>query len=487
MFKLPLRIRVTLIIFVLQAIVLGIVLNETLSRYYDGTISQLSTVENSILEVTGELTRTSLFAGDYEILQTYFERLKNNPMIDDVLLADDKQTIVASVNPDLIGETFVVPQGDGSTVWQYLKLSNIAEQLGTLAIQFSNTPLNRLHDQIVSMAINWSIIGLLSIFLISLVTGYLLTLRLSRITTAATSVAEGNLNIDLNIRGNDEIAKLARVFKQMVSRLGNEQERLESLVKQRTVELTASNQELQAFSYSVSHDLRAPLRAISGFTKAITEECEALLDEQGKFYFERVLVNTQRMSDLIDAMLSLSRITRRELKQDLVDMSNLARVVFQQYLDNDKNRSVTISLEDGIMGCGDPELLRIVFENLIDNAWKYTRETSSPRIEFGKQYNTDHTVYYVRDSGCGFDPRYAHKLFDPFQRAHNSEFEGLGIGLATVKRIILRHDGEVWAESKIGHGTTFYFTLANRNMNIESEDKEKTGSENNGSAQGSAP
>lgn len=235
---------------------------------------------------------------------------------------------------------------------------------------------------------------------------------------------------------------------------------LEQRVLERTAELEAANKELEAFSYSVSHDLRAPLRAIDGFSQALLEDYGGRLDESGQRYLKRVRAASMRMADLIDDMLKLSRVTRAEIRHQAVDLSALADSVVGELKAAEPDRSVDIALQTGLEVEGDPQLLRIALVNLLSNAWKFTKLEPSPRIELGSLDTEAEPRFYVRDNGVGFDMTYSDKLFGAFQRLHTeNEFPGTGIGLAIVQRIIHRHGGRVWAKSAINQGSTFYFTI----------------------------
>jgi signal transduction histidine kinase len=224
-------------------------------------------------------------------------------------------------------------------------------------------------------------------------------------------------------------------------------------------ELEQANRELEAFSYSVSHDLRAPLRAIDGFSKLLLEEYGPSLTEGASEYLARVRTATQRMSTLIDDLLHLSRITRAQLERRKVDLSGIARAVLDTLRTRDPARAVEVSVADGLAAEADPQLTKVLLENLLENAWKFTSKRRDARILFGVEGGPE-PVFFVRDNGAGFDMRYASKLFAPFQRLHKvSEFEGTGIGLATVHRIVTRHGGRIWATSEIEKGATFFFTL----------------------------
>jgi PAS domain S-box-containing protein len=236
---------------------------------------------------------------------------------------------------------------------------------------------------------------------------------------------------------------------------------LEARVHERTAELETANRELEAFSYSVSHDLRAPLRAIDGFSRVLMEDYAASLDAEGYDYLDRVRKAVQRMGHLIDDLLQLARVSRAEMHPASVDLTQLAPEIVAELRETAPTRKVEVSIAPGLSARGDPRLLQVVLANLIGNAWKYTGKTDNPRIELGAVRQNGEIVYYVRDNGVGFDMKYAGKLFGAFQRMHSErEFPGTGVGLATVARIIHRHGGRVWAESEPGKGATFFFTVA---------------------------
>jgi PAS domain S-box-containing protein len=263
--------------------------------------------------------------------------------------------------------------------------------------------------------------------------------------------------------GRDVTAQVnaERALRESEAALRRLNEALESKVAVRTAELAAANKELEAFAYSVSHDLRAPLRAIDGFSRVLIEDHGAQLDAEARGHLERVRRAVQRLGLLIDELLELSRVGRTGIHMAAVDLSRLAAEVAEQLRTGEPARAVQVAIAPGVAGRGDEQLLRLLLQNLLGNAWKYTRYKQSARIEFGGAIQGGETVYYVRDNGAGFDMAYADKLFKPFQRLHRvEEFEGTGVGLAIVARVIQRHAGRVWAEGRPGAGATFYFTLA---------------------------
>jgi PAS domain S-box-containing protein len=238
-------------------------------------------------------------------------------------------------------------------------------------------------------------------------------------------------------------------------------EELEQRVRERTVELTAANQELEAFSYSVSHDLTAPLRGIEGFSRMLEQDYIAQVDERGQGYIQRIRAGTQRMQQLIDDLLALSRATRDELRRNAVNLSEISGQIVSELRHLQPQRNIEMSILQDVIVEGDPNLLRIVLENLLRNAWKFTARRQVAHIELGVLRSGIKPVYFVRDDGAGFDMKYAAKLFGAFQRMHRAaDFEGTGIGLAIVSRIVHRHGGEIWAEAEAERGATFFFTLS---------------------------
>lgn len=235
---------------------------------------------------------------------------------------------------------------------------------------------------------------------------------------------------------------------------------LETLIAERTAALEASNRELESFCYSVSHDLRAPLRHIDGYGRILLEDLQGRLGEEDKLYLERLRHATLKMESLIDDLLELSRVTRADLNRQKVDLSVMAREITTELDKASPVRDVEWHIGGGMWAQGDPLLLRVALVNLLGNAWKYTSGTAHAIVEFSAVRENDQMTFFIRDNGAGFSMDYSDKLFIPFQRLHREDqFEGTGVGLATVKRIIARHGGRIWAEAAVGHGATFYFTL----------------------------
>jgi len=284
-----------------------------------------------------------------------------------------------------------------------------------------------------------------------------------QLAAGAEEIAGGNLEYRVGTASKDEIGGLSRVFDRMAESLKAtmvSRDELEQCVRDRTAQLEAANKELEAFAYSISHDLRAPLRAIDGFSRVILEDYTDKLDDEGKRYLNIIGSNTKKMGQLIDDILALSRLGRQEIKRSEIDMDKLAKTVFKELKPAAHERKVEFNINKLPPSHGDQAMIRQVLINLLSNSIKFTRPKETGVIEIDGRSEGDENIYTIRDNGVGFDMKYVGKLFGVFQRLHSTEeFEGTGVGLAIVQHIIHRHGGRVWAEGKVGEGATFYFTL----------------------------
>ncbi len=283
-----------------------------------------------------------------------------------------------------------------------------------------------------------------------------------------TSISNKKFHIkDTLLHGSGEVGVLARAYESMIKRLqdafdelSHEEDRLREKVEERTHELQVSNQELEKFSYSVSHDLRSPLRAVAGFSSIIAEEYHDKLDENGQEYLQLIQDSILKMEKLIEDMLQLARISRKELDIEEVNLSLLTTEILDRHRYAEPEREVECVIENDLVCQADRGLIIILLENLLGNAWKYSSKKEKARIEFGHRIIDDEVVYFVRDNGAGFDMRYVDRIFEAFQRLHTeTEFSGSGVGLATAFRVVGRFKGKIWAESVPGEGATFYFSL----------------------------
>ena len=279
---------------------------------------------------------------------------------------------------------------------------------------------------------------------------------INRLKQASEIIAGGKYEHKVKIARKDEIGALADSFNAMTGKLTHEINEH----KKTEMKLIETNKELEAFCYSVSHDLRAPLRGIDGFSRILVEEYAEKIDLQGKDYIKRICAASQKMGALINDLLDLSRITRSKIKFEHVELSAMVQKIASELHDLEPKRNVDFVITEGLCVNGDTNLLQVAMDNLLNNAWKFTGKHPHARIEFGAKQHNGNPVYFIRDDGVGFDMSYSNKLFVAFQRLHSpGEFEGTGIGLATVQRIINRHGGSIWAEGEVGHGATFNFTL----------------------------
>lgn len=358
----------------------------------------------------------------------------------EVLVAEDGESAIEQVEyalPDLILLDVLMPGIDGFETCSRLKSNQATKDIPVIFM----TALSDAEDKVKGFSVGG----------VDYVTKPIQQAEvLARVTT------------HLNIRNlQQQLQQQNQCLQQEIrDRLKIEQE-----LQTRTAQLEAANQELEAFSYSVAHDLRNPITSINGYIWALQEEYASLLDEEGKHYLERVHVASDRMEQLIDDILRLSQVTRSKMQFDTVDLSHLAKEIAISLRQTALEREVEFIIAEGMLAQGDEPLLKILLENLLGNAWKYSRNKPHARIEFGvlKQgIETESSLqtYFVRDDGAGFDMGNADKLFGAFVRLHGrNEFEGTGIGLATVQRIVHRHGGRIWADGEVNKGATFYFSL----------------------------
>lgn len=345
-----------------------------------------------------------------------------------------------------LAEVFAVAQPIASTPW-------------LVAIEFPHSVVMAPADRLIRRASAIAFTLLLIAAAIGWAISRTITTPLGRVTEAAEAAADLRHVEPLAMDRDDEIGRLADSFNIMTARVEHARNDLEKRVETRTEELIAVNRELESFSYSVSHDLRAPLRAIVGFVQILEEDHGASFNADARRSLERVKANAARMGQLIDDLLAFARIGRVSMTRQRVDLHHIAHTMAEEAV-GAADREIKVVIEPLPPCMGEPVLLEQVFANLLSNAVKFTARSAQPLITVGATTLNGETVYYVRDNGAGFDDRYAEKLFGVFQRLHRTtEFEGTGVGLAIVQRAINRHGGRVWAEGKVNGGATFYFTL----------------------------
>ncbi len=447
----------------------------------------------STLSVRGRILATNstaslAFANDADAREL-LSALKADPHIVAAALYDQNGRLFAAYPAGLPGDA--LPAAPGPDGYRFergnlIGFQPVAEAAGQrLGTLYLASDLAAVYD-----TFRLSGVIAVAVMAVSLLAAYLLSTALQGtiaqpiLALAETAKAVSDRR-DYSVRaprlGADELGVLTDAFNHMLGRIEDQdralresKEGLEQRVAERTHELQernealrrnaaqllAANTELDAFAYSVSHDLRAPLRSIDGFSHVLLEDYAAQLDEAGRDSLQRVRAASQRMATLIDDLLKLARVTRSEMRTENVDLSGMAQDIAADLQRGAPDRPVEFAIAPGLGARGDPRLLRVALENLLRNGWKYTGKQPRPRVEFGSVDVNGERAFLVRDNGAGFDMKYADKLFGVFQRLHSAaEFEGTGVGLATVRRIITRHGGRIWAEGAVDRGATFYFTL----------------------------
>ena len=408
--------------------------------------------------------------------------LKSDPHMVAAALYDREGRLFATYPADLPPAALPpAPQPDGFrfTPGRLIGFAPVAQEANTrLGTLYLESDTEALYDSLrllgIIAALITVVVLLAAYFLAALLQGRISEPILALAGTAAAVSERQDYSVRARRFGGDELGVLTDAFNQMLGRI-EEQERtlrsyateLEQRVAERTrelerraTELQAANSELDAFAYSVSHDLRAPLRSIDGFSHVLLEDYAARLDDAGRDSLHRVRAASQKMATLIDDLLKLARVTRAEMRTEPVDLTRMAQEIMADIQRATPDRQVAIAITPGLEARGDSRLLRVALDNLLRNSWKYTGKQAHPRVEFTAVDQNGGRVFVIKDNGAGFDMQYADKLFGVFQRLHSAaEFEGTGVGLATVRRIINRHGGRIWAEGAIDQGAAFYFTL----------------------------
>ncbi|MEW5729728.1 MAG: ATP-binding protein, partial [Pseudomonadota bacterium] len=470
-----------------------VTLLSTLSQLYFDYHRDVSDIERRLVEI--ERTYLGSLAGslwhvDIDQLRLQLEGLLRLP---DIELLEVRETVGSVANPLVI--RVGAPQGSSVIARDYTIVYDDRGTVRPIGVLHVSASLEGVYRRLLDRAVVILVTQGVKTFLVSLFILYIVHRLVTRhLVAIAEFLGEFTLHsgeaLVLRRRkppARDELDQMVDAFNDMRGNLArayedlreanvalvrdNEARRraeeevnrlnavLEQRVRQRTAELEAANAELSSFAYSVSHDLRAPLRRIEGFGQMLQDNYVEVIDEKGRHYLERIRAGTREMAEMIDSFLKLSRSTRGELTVEPLDLSAMVVETVAKLEEKDPERVVRVDIQPAVVAEGDRKLMAVVLSNLLENAWKYTRRAETAVVEFGMREEAGRPVYFIRDNGAGFDMAFVDRLFIPFHRLHKAEdFEGIGIGLATVQRIIARHGGRVWAEGEPGRGATFNFT-----------------------------
>ncbi|HSV35702.1 MAG TPA: ATP-binding protein [Ramlibacter sp.] len=431
-------------------------------------------------DLLGLATAAALSFNDPRTAYENLALLKARPNINAAAVYNPDGQVFATFPRDLAIQHLPATQAEGVRVIggdlvAIKRIVSAGEHVGSVYLRARHERLDRLQQYLLVIGlvitVSLALALLLSNHLLSVVTRPILA-----VSDVARRITSGR---DYSLRAtrttDDEVGQVVDAFNEMLAELARRAEvlevshqetldlntELEARVRRRTAQLEAANRELEAFSYSASHDLRAPLHTIDSFSTLLERSVSEHLDERGRHYFARIRANVHLMTDLIDALLTLAHVSRASLERSTVDLGAMAAATLEQCREREPDRSVQVAIADNLVAQADPTLMGQVMQNLVSNAWKFTSKVPAASITVGcEQVRDGLTAFFVRDNGAGFDMAYADRLFHAFQRLHTvTEYPGTGVGLATVQRIVARHNGEIWAESTPGQGAAFFFTL----------------------------
>lgn len=459
-----LRFRLIASVVLIEVVMLSIMVWSNVNSIYTTHTDRLNDTSKSILLQFAQTAGSYMAEVDYAGLEEYADGVLKHGELDYIVIHSKSGKAVLRLGKNIPTESPLVekhPTDVKDNVFDVKSDISLANyQFGEVFMGFTLSVM----EEAISTARNRSIlIAITEIILTVIATiliGYSLTRNLRALSEAANLVGEGNLNVVLPVKRDDEVGQTAKAFNNMVNELEIYREHLEELVEKRTKDLETANKELEAFNSSIAHDLRTPINAISSYCQILYGEYADKLDEQGKGFLFQIKDTANDMTSLIESLLQLSRVTKTEIEKEEVDMSLMATEISQKLTYLHSDRSVDVDIEEDISCNADRGAMIILLDNLMNNAWKYSSKKAKAKIKIGKLDYKEGSYFYVKDNGAGFDMQHSDKLFDVFQRLHTqAEFIGTGVGLATVSRIVNKHGGEIWAEAEVDQGATFFVKI----------------------------
>ena len=459
-----LRFRLIASVVLIEVVMLSIMVWSNVNSIYTTHTDRLNDTSKSILLQFAQTAGSYMAEVDYAGLEEYADGVLKHGELDYIVIHSKSGKAVLRLGKNIPTEYPIVekhPTDVKDNIFDVKSDISLADyQFGQVFMGFTLSVM----EEAISTARNRSVlIAITEIILTIIVTifiGYNLTRNLRALSEAANLVGDGNLNVVLPVKRDDEVGLTAKAFNNMVNELGIHREHLEELVEKRTKDLEVANKELDAFNSSIAHDLRSPINTISSYCQILYSEYAPKLDEQGKSFLYQIKDTAKDMTSLIESLLQLSRVTKTEIEKENVDLSLMASEISQKLSYLNSERTVVVEIEDGVNCHADRGAMIILMDNLLNNAWKYSSKKDKAKIKFGKISSDEGNVFYLKDNGAGFDMQHSDKLFDVFQRLHSTaEFVGTGVGLATVNRIVNKHGGRIWAEAEVNKGAIFYVEL----------------------------
>jgi len=489
-----LRVRLLLASTLVEFIMLALLVANSVRLINEAMLTSADSAIEQMVPTLNVIAAGNLVAGDLATLQDNLNAIvsRRDQGLAYVVIdgADGERVFAGNVSPDDVPK----PHADSSAalsepilhVERPIRLGG--QQVGTMQFGLSTAVIARAKTELVKQGLIIATVEIVLTFALLSLVGYWLTRHFESFIVGSQAVAEGRFDRVLPVEGHDEVAQLATNFNRMTeavrsridalaasearyrelfeqataakAELEHYRQHLEELVDARTEDLAAANRELEAFSYSVSHDLRAPVRSIGSFAGILKKDYGPKLDDEGRDFLDRIARAASRMGDMTEALLALSRVARAELRREPCNVSAIAADMCEELRRIYGANGATFRIEAGLNVVADSRLMSVLMQNLLANAWKFSSRRPDAVIEVGELRGAAAPTFFVRDNGVGFNATQAHRLFAPFQRLHSkAAFEGTGIGLATVKRIVLRHGGRVWAEGASGKGATFLFEI----------------------------